>query len=275
MKRVFLLLIALLLVIGLFGCTEGSIANWENEDALYVYTSFEDSSAISEKIEKAFENYKYKKVFLVNKSLEKNGSAKLLFIFDSVADKEAFHNQVKNDNSVAYADNCGDIPYESVDTRHIVCDKNVIKVGETATLEIKGISDYYIQPFDFNGFIVLPKESAQSKEYSVSDFPQINLQKIEKIDNGWLYFRLNSNDYFSLIKSIDVISRLDNIEKIDFDQREITLIPPPIWEVSDSSIVEIVEKDDNSEKIVVKGLAKGEVLISFEGVTSTYKLTVE
>lgn len=272
MKRVFLLLIAMSLLIGLFGC-EVSIAKWENEDALYVYTYFEDSSAISGKIEKAFENYKYKKVFLVNKSLEKNGSAKLLFIFDSVADKETFHNQLKNDVMVAYGHYCHDLPYESVDTRHIVCDKNVIKIGETATLEMKGTKDYYMQQFDYNGFIVLPKESAQSKEYNVSDFPQIDLQKIEEIDNGWLYFRLNSSDYFSLIKSIDVISRLDNIEKIAFDQRDITLVPPPIWEISDSGIVEIVEEDYNAGKVVVRGLAKGEVLVSFDGVT--YKLTVE
>ncbi len=200
--------------------------------------------------------------------------ASLLFVFDSVAEKEAFANQIKNDDNMTVAvSHCRDLPYESVDTRHIECSKNVIKVGETATLEIKGIRDYYIQPFDFNGFLVLPKESAQSKKYTVSDFPQIDLQKIEKLDNGWLYFCLNSSDYFSLIKSIDVISRQDFVKKIEFDRRGLILCVPPIWEISDSSIVEIVEEDYDSGKIVVKGLAKGEVLVRFDG--AEFKLTVE
>lgn len=245
---------------------------WENDVALYVDIYFEGSYPTSKDIENTFENYKYTRMYLVNKSVENNPSITLLFIFDSTADKETFRSQVKNDIGMAYTRNCRDIPYESTDTRYIECEKDIIEIGEAITLELKGTKDYYMQPFDFEGFLVLPQKSLQSKEYQVSDFPQIDLKEIETLENGWLYFHLNSSDYYNLIYSIDAISRLDMFEKIKFDKREITMIPPSIWEFSDDNIVEIVEHDDGSGKITVKGISKGEVLISFEGIV--YKLTV-
>ena len=249
-----------------------SKTQWENDVALYVDIYFEDSYPTSKDIENTFEDYKYTRMYLVNKSVENNPSITLLFIFDSIADKEIFRSQVKNDIEMAYSRNCRDIPYESIDTRYIECGKEIIEIGESITLELKGTKDYYVKPFDFEGFLVLPQKSLQSKEYNISDFPQIDLQKIEILENGWLYFHLNSSDYYSLINSIDAISRLDMFEKIKFDKREITMIPPSIWEFSDDNIVEIVEHDDGSGKITVKGISKGEVLISFEGIV--YKLTV-
>lgn len=286
MKKLILLLVTTLLFLS--GCTgchnnnsqcggennpdmNSSKAQWENEVALYVDIYFEDLYPTSEDIEKTFENYKYTRMFLVNKSIE-NNSITLLFIFDTVADKEIFDNQVKSDIGTAYTRYCYDIPYESIDTRYIECEKDIIEVGESTSLEIKGIKNYYVQPFDFNGFLVLPKELLQSKKFKISDFSQIDLQGIETLENGWLYFHLNSSDYYSLINSIDAISRSDMFEKVEFDKREITLIPPANWEISDHAIVEIVEFDYNSGKIIVKGISKGEVLIKFDGIV--YKLTV-
>ena len=288
MKKLSLLLVITMLFLSSFtGCNvnnqnsesggknnpnmNSSKAQWENEVALYVDFYFEDSYPTPEDIEKTFENYKYTRMFLVNKSIE-NNSITLLFIFDSVADKAIFSSQVKVDSIVAYTRNCYDIPYECIDTRYIECEKDVIEIGESTSLEIKGTKNYYVQPFDFNGFLVLPQKSLQSKEYNVSDFPQIDLQGIETLENGWLYFYLNSSDYYSLINSIDAISRSDMFAKVEFDKREITLIPPSNWEISDHAIVEIVEFDYNSGKIIVKGISKGEVLIKFDGIV--YKLTV-
>lgn len=289
MKKLILLLVITILFLSSFtGCNVNNVnsqyggennpnmnsskTKWENDVALYVDIYFEDSCAILKDIEKTFENYKYTRMYLVNKSIENTTSITLLFIFDSVADKETFSNQVKNDIGVAYTRNCRDIPYESIDTRYIECEKSIIEIGESTTLEIKGTKNYYVQPFDFNGFLVLPKKSLQSKEYNISDFSQIDLQEIETLENGWLYFRLNSSDYYNLINSIDAISRLDMFEKTEFDKRETTLIPPPNWELSDNNIVEIVEFDYGSGKIIVKGISKGEVLIKFDGIV--YKLTV-
>ena len=289
MKKIILLLITTLLFLS--GCTgchnnnnnsqcggennpdmNSSKAQWENEVALYVDIYFEDSYPTSEDIENSFKNYKYRRMYLVNKSIEDTLSITLLFIFDSVTDKEIFDNQVKNDIGTTYTRYCYDIPYESIDTRYIECEKDVIEIGESTSLEIKGTKNYYVQPFDFNGFLVLPQKSLQSKEYNISDFPQIDLQGIETLENGWLYFYLNSSDYYSLINSIDAISRSDMFAKVEFDKREITLIPPSNWEISDHAIVEIVEFDYNSGKIIVKGISKGEVLIKFDGIV--YKLTV-
>ena len=59
-------------------------------------------------------------------------------------------------------------------------------------------------------------------------------------------------------------------EEVKFDQRNITMPPPPIWEFSDYNIVEIVERDGWG--ITVKGISKGEVLMKFDGIV--YKLTV-
>ena len=286
MKKLILLLVTTLLFLS--GCTgchninsqcggennpdmNSSKAQWENEVALYVDIYFEDLYPTLEDIEKTFENYKYTRMFLVNKSIE-NNSITLLFIFDTITDKEIFDSQVKNDIGTAYTRYCYDLPYESIDTRYIECEKDIIEVGESTSLEIKGTKNYYVQPFDFNGFLVLPKELLQSKKFKISDFSQIDLQGIETLENGWLYFHLNSSDYYSLINSIDAISRSDMFEKVEFDKREITLIPPSNWEISDHAIVEIVEFDYNSGKIIVKGISKGEVLIKFDGIV--YKLTV-
>ena len=288
MKKLILLLTTTLLLLSAFtGCNinnknpqgerennpnmTGSKTKWENDVALYVDIYFEDLYPTSEDIEKTFENYKYTRMFLINKSIE-NNSITLLFIFDTVTDKEIFDSQVKNDIGTAYTRYCYDLPYESIDTRYIECEKDIIEVGESTSLEIKGTKNYYVQPFDFNGFLVLPKELLQSKKFKISDFSQIDLQGIETLENGWLYFHLNSSDYYSLINSIDAISRSDMFEKVEFDKREITLIPPSNWEISDHAIVEIVEFDYNSGKIIVKGISKGEVLIKFDGIV--YKLTV-
>lgn len=205
-------------------------------------------------------------MYLVNKSIKDTFSITLLFIFDSVTDKEIFNDQVKKDIRTACTRHCYDIPYESIDTRYIECEKTIIEVGESTSLEIKGTKNYYVQPLDFNGFLVLPKESLQSKEFKISDFSQINLQKIETLGNGWLYFQLNSSDYYSLINSIDTISRSDMFDKVEFDKRETTLIPPSSWEISDPSILEIVKVDYNSGRIIVKGMSKGDVLIRFDGI---------
>jgi len=247
------------------------ITPWENDVALYVDMYFEDPYPASREIEKTFEKYKYTRMYLVNTSAESTPSVTLLFIFESIDEKETFASQVKNDIGAAYIRNCRDIPYESADTRYIECEKEIIEVGESVSLEIKGTKNVYVQPFGFNGFLVLPKGSLR-KEYKISDFPQIDLQEIETLENGWLCFHLNSSDYYSLIRSIDAISRSDIFEKVEFDKREITLTPPSDWEFSDHTIVEIVASDHDAGKIIVKGIAKGEVLIGLDGVVC--KLTV-
>ena len=273
-KLLSILLLLVLFSVCFSACNENDPTNgktkWENDVALYVEICFEDSYPTLKEIEKTFGNYKYARMCLVNKSVENTLSITMLFVFDSVTDKETFNNQVKNDIEAINTRNCRDLPFETVDTRRIECEKDIIEVGESTTLEIKGTKDYYVQPFDFCGFLVLPKKSLQSKEYKISDFPQVDLQEIETLENGWLYFHLNSSDYFGLINSIDAISRLDMFDKTEFDKRETTLIPPSNWEFSATDIVEIVE--NGSGKIVVKGVSKGEVEINFDGIVR--KITV-
>lgn len=82
------------------------------------------------------------------------------------------------------------------------------------------------------------------------------------MENGWLYFELKTNDYFNLIKSIDKIARLNNIEKIDIDISNVSVEPPMTWTVSDNRIVELIQKDGI---VIVKGLSKGKTVVEYDG----------
>ena len=61
-----------------------------------------------------------------------------------------------------------------------------------------GNIDYYIQPFDFNGFYIKP---ATEKQYNIQSFPDIALNSVTEASDGWLYLELEEENYFNIIKN--------------------------------------------------------------------------
>lgn len=278
MKRVVTLLIIMLLGAGLVGCNDKEIDNleWKNENAVYAVINSKFKNDILKDVEGSFNFYSFEKVYITSINIGSNDSISLLFILNSIEieEKERFKKQLSNDSRISYVNDCYDLPFESVDTRYIECKKNIINIGETLMLELKGNKNYYVPQFDFNGFLAKPKYLENKKTYKINDFPKIGINKIEELENGWLYFKLANGGYFNLIKAMDKIARLDNIEEIDVDKRNITLIPPIIWSSSNKRVVDFIEFDENNYgKVTIKGLSKGETIVNYDGVFC--KITVE
>lgn len=265
MKKLTLVFICSVFIIFTFGCSN-NIKNddlkWDNEHAIYAFVNPKFKENVLNDIDNAFQNLNYKKLYIVGKNDDFNETLKLLFILNDNDKLESFRQELLNDEKISCAMNCFDLPFDTIDTRYIECEKTNIEIGEELSIQLKGTKLYYTQQFSYNGFIVKPQNS-KNNIYKISDFPNINLKKIEKKENGWLYFELKTEDYFNLIKSMDAIARLNNIEKIDIDISNVTVDPPLIWISSDNRIVELIQRDGI---VIVKGLSKGKAVVEYDGV---------
>lgn len=266
MKRIILLLMMIVISIAVVGCGNGKndIASWTNDQAVYAIIKSEYEDDIIKNVNKAFKDLNYKKVYLVEKNINDDNQLKLLFILNTNDNREEFKQELLKNERINYLTDCYDLPFSTIDNRYIECEKSNIKIGEIITPSIKGNKVFYTKEFSYKGFFVKPKDNKENIIYKVSDFKDINLKNIETLEDEWLYFELEKDDYFNLIKSVDKVSRLYNIETVELDRSDVTLIPPSIWTVSNNEILEIIEENGT---ISIKGLSKGEAIIEYDGVS--------
>lgn len=169
---------------------------------------------------------------------------------------------MEEDERINGASPCRDNEFETVDTRYIEKEKDTIAVGEEMRLTLKGNRDQYVQPFDFGKIHAKP---SGDKQYFVEDFVGIDLKSVTRKDNGWLYFELAEENYFNVIKAADSLSRHPEIEAVELDTSDVTLVIPPIWEISDEMVASL-DVDTNGDAII-RGLKRGEVTVEFAGVS--------
>ena len=139
----------------------------------------------------------------------------------------------------------------------------VCLVGETLQLTLMGNIDYYIQPFDFKGFYIKP---ATEKQYNIQSFPDIALNSVTEASDGWLYLELEEENYFNIIKACDKVARLSEIARVEKDKRNIVSVIPPIWQVSDETIVSIETNSADYRFVTITGLKSGTVTLDYAGV---------
>lgn len=247
---------------------------WTNDNAVYAYVKSGFENDILKDVEGAFESLNYKKVYATEKNINEWTPLALLFVLEENETADSFINLLEQDERINHATVCRDLYFETVDTRYIEIEKDTIAVGEEMSITLKGGSvDVYIQPFDFSGLFVKPTEE---KEYTVQDFKEINLKSVNKKDNGWLYLELSEENYFSVIKALDFLSRLPSMEKVEQDTSNIFLTPPPVWQVSDPTVVKIETNSENYGTAVIKGLKPGKVTVEYAGVRSvSCEITVD
>ena len=271
MKRVLMMSFILVIVFTMVACRAGSndIMSWTNEQAVYAIIKSEFKNEVIKDINNSFKNLNYNEVYIVEKNNNYDNELKLLFILNSNDNREEFKHKLLENESINYITDCYDLPFSTIDNRYIECEKSNIEIGEIISIQVKGSKVSYTKQFSYKGFFVKPHNVEDNVIYSVSDFKNISLKNIEKLENGWLYFELETDNYFDLIKSVDKISRLHNIEKVELDRTDVTLIPPPVWTVSNNEILEIIE---SNETISIKGLSKGETIIEYDGVSLKIKV---
>lgn len=241
---------------------------WENVNSVYAEIKADYKDDILADVEGAFETLRFQKIYVTKKDINQWSPITLLFILDETGDtkQEEFIRLLTQDERVMGAQICRDLPYQSVNNQYIEAEKTTISVGESIKVTLKGGSaDVYIQPFNFGGLFVKPNID---KDYTLEDFQNINLKSVTKKDNGWFYLELKEENYFNLIKALDILSRLSTMEEVVPDQSNVFPTPPPSWQVSDPTIVDIKTNSENYETAVITGLKAGTVTVEWAGVQS-------
>ena len=250
------------------GENNGAVENkeQENKNPVYAYVKAGYEDEILMDIEGAFEGLPFQKVYVAEKNVNEYTPLALLFTLDEngKTTQQEFIGLLEQDERINHANGCRDLPFETVDTRHIEKEKDTISVGERLQLTLKGTIDYYVQPFDFKGFFVKPIEEG---EYGVQSFPDVALKSVQEADNGWLYLELEEEGYFNLVEACDKVARLATIEVVEKDKSGVVSTIPPIWQVSNETIVSIETNVEHYETVVITGLKSGKVTIDFAGVT--------
>ncbi|MBE7078777.1 MAG: hypothetical protein E7380_02815 [Clostridiales bacterium] len=259
-------------IFSVVGCgeeTETSAKNeelvWTNENSVYAYVKAGYEDDILKDIEGAFRSLPFQEVYVAEKNTNEWTPLSLLFILDergTITQKE-FIALLERDERINHATSVRDIPFETVDTRYIEREKDTISVGETLQLTLMGYMDYYVQPFDFKGFFIKP---ATEKQYNVQSFPDVALKSVTETNDGWLYLELEEEGYFNVVKACDKVARLSEIEKVEKDKRKVVSVIPPIWQVSDETIVKIEINSENYAIAEIKGLKSGKVTVDYAGV---------
>lgn len=270
MKKIISILLSLISVFCIAFTFIGCVNNddeadglvWSNDNAVYAYVKAGFENNILKDVEGAFDTLHFQKVYVTEKNTNRWTPLELLFVLDKDTNEQEFAELLEQDERINHTVICRDLPFETVDTLRIEKDKDTIAVGEELELTVKGFRNYYRQPFDFGGLFVKP---AEDKEYTVRDFKGINLKSVKTENNGWLYLELAEENYFNVIKAADTLSRLATIETVEFDKSNVVTVIPPIWEVSDETIVSFVNNDYGTA--IVKGLKHGKVTVSFDGVS--------
>lgn len=238
---------------------------WTNENIVYAYVNAGYEDDILKDIEGSFESLSFQKVYAAEKNTNEYTPLSLLFILDengAVTQRE-FIGLLEQDERISYANGRCDLPFETVDTRYIEREKDTVSVGETLQLTLAGNIDYYVQPFDFKGFFIKP---VAQKRYNVRSFPGVALKSVKEAYNGWFYLELEEEGYFNAVKACDIVARLPEIEAVEMDKRNLVSVIPPIWQVSDETIVRLETNSEHYESAVVTGLKAGTATVDYAGV---------
>lgn len=205
MKRVMIICLMIISSIILVGCNKDDY-KWNNDEAIYVTINNEYVNSVVLNIDQNFINFKYKKVYVVNKEVNNETNyLKLLFIVDNNVDE--FISKLGKDKRIQYYEKCKDLPYESIDNRYFEYSKDNIEVGDKLTIKLMGNSDIYMKKFLYDSFYVIPNDYDKNRNYNKNYFSKIdNILDVEN-KNGKLLIRLNHSDYYELISTMDIIAR--------------------------------------------------------------------
>lgn len=275
-KKIIGLTMVVLLTFSFSSCIrnkEEDDLEWNNSNAIYAFIKAGHEHDILNDVEGAFKTLPFKKVYVTEKNIDEDAPLVLLFILDEsrVEEIQTFIDILNEDERVNYVNISRDLYFDTVDTRHIEKSKNTILVGESLKLEMKGNIDYYVKPFGDEGLFIKLEDD---KVYTVEDFPQINLNLVELIGNDWYYLELTNSGYFEVIKAADVLSRLSTINNVELDKREISMFPPDVWGISNTSIAAFESTDGGGyPTAIIKGISVGVVTITFGDISCEIIIT--
>ncbi len=278
MKKLFSGIIIILFAIGLIGCNvedenlnnngehqqNVKILEWSNNTAVYARIKKKYRNNVYNEIEDIFKGYEYKEIYIVEKYYDYDATInyKLLFLLKD-DDHEKFINLISQNEMVEIAYKCEDIPFEGYDNRKLVSKSNTIKVGEELQISIEGDFKIYHQEFIYSGLWIKLADFDWDKDYSKEDFPNIDINSVKKYSfrKDSLFLELSKQDYFNLMYTSNVLSRMININEVNFVYSNTVM---PIWESSDSSVVKIKNEFNNSKQIEIIGLKPGKATITFD-----------
>lgn len=142
MKRLIIFFASFMFAFCLVGCENNNIINddlkWDNEHAVYAFVNPEFKNKVLNDIGNAFQNLNYKKLYVVGKNYDSSETLKLLFILNDNDILESFRQELLKDEKISYAVNCYDLPFNTIDTRYIECEKTNIEIGEEVLVQLKG-----------------------------------------------------------------------------------------------------------------------------------------
>ena len=278
MKKLFSGIIIILFAIGLIGCNvedenlnnngehqqNVKILEWSNNTAVYARIKKKYRNNVYNEIEDIFKGYEYKEIYIVEKYYDYDATInyKLLFLLKD-DDHEKFINLISQNEMVEIAYKCEDIPFEGYDNRKLVSKSNTIKVGEELQISIEGDFKIYHQEFIYSGLWIKLADFDWDKDYSKEDFPNIDINSVKKYSfrKDSLFLELSKQDYFNLMYTSNVLSRMININEVNFVYSNTVM---PIWESSDSSVVKLKNEFNNSKQIEIIGLKPGKATITFD-----------
>ncbi len=268
-KFIFMALIIVVSVFAFSACDTNKGNDklvWTNDKAVYAYVKAGYENEILSDVEGAFNSLRFQKVYVTEKNVNSFTPLVLLFVLeeDEIKNKDELLDKLKRDERVYYVGVCRDLHFDTVGSLYLESENDTVKVGETIRVTVKGSVDVYRQPFDFGGLYVKPKHG----EYSEDTFNGINLISVKEQSNGWLYLQLKEESYFGVIKALDILSRLETIESVEADRSKVTLDPPPIWTVSDPTVLELEINESDYGTVVVRGIKQGKATVEFTGTIS-------
>lgn len=267
MNKICILCMCSIFVVCLTGCKKNDSLKWTNEEAIYVYIDKAYGKQVLDNLSGTFKDYNYKKVFVVEKSIDDEGLADCLLLFIVNGNLEECLNQFKNDEKVSSCWKCKDLPYEAFDYRYLQCDKDKIQVGDTFTIALKGDCDLYYQSFSYQSFFVKPVNYDENKTYRRKSFPKLhNIAYISNEYNG-IYIGIKKANYYDLIQSMDILARSKDIQLVEFNYIDVIR---PIWEIDKSEQVIVVEERENS--ITLQAELSGVLHIRFDGIECTIEI---
>lgn len=244
---------------------------WKNENAVYAVLLIESSinyfNTFVSNINNYFKPLNYQRLYIAGKSTDSITNlhfVKVLFILNEGGDvkQQEFINELLLDNKVYSTQKCYDVPYKTIDTRHLDTTSATIYINRSLDIYCLGYLDVYYPSFDFSCVLVNLADYNQNKTYTTNDFSKLNLLSVTKSDfKNYLCLNFTDSNYFNFIKSCDIIAREANITTRNVDSKFHTE-SPPIWEVLDETIINILGRNYESYVTIV-GLRKGTTTINY------------
>jgi len=296
---------ALLCLTVFCGCAEASPGNendylrtttpedgieWGNDNAVYAVPQPAYANQVLQDAENAlgaFEPLDIKAVYIVWKDLGSTTEPlKLLLVLNNAGKKEqeAAVDILRADSRIKYAFECGDVPFETVNTLHLSAASDSVRVGDTLNVKPEGVLKVYQPTFAFDrASSVSLVNYNPNKKYTPADFPQVNAASVitDKYSFG-TYFSLIFAEfgYFNVIKAIDALARDPAIKTICVSGYGFPgWVLTDEWDISDVSIADFANKaisggDDQGNyfwraqpnengEVTIEGLKPGKVIVRY------------